>query len=79
MIGHRGLDDEPEESDGCMFGPRSGSWALYSKLDPRWNVSGESKTISIVEMAPEAKKALRSLRKRYGKTPKDLEYSCMKD
>jgi hypothetical protein len=26
-----------------MFGPKPGSWWLYPKTDPRWNVVGNTK------------------------------------
>lgn len=62
----------------AMFGSfKEGSWSLRSKKDPRWNCSGRGIVGGF--MCPEANDAIEKLKKKYGKPPKDLELSAMKD
>ena len=63
-----------------MFGGRAGSWWLRSKKDPRWNRDGRSEFMVVTAgMCSEAEAALKEMKSRLGKVPKDLEYGCMKD
>lgn len=62
-----------------MFRFKSGSWAISSKKDPRWNASGTSEIITLFDMAEEAKREIKHLTDKYGEAPDDLKYSAMKD
>ena len=62
------------------MGPKSGSWWLSSKDDPRWVVSGTTKTLEFSAGPPlEAQEAMLRLRNRYGDPPSDLEWGGIKD
>lgn len=61
-----------------MFGPRMGSWWLYSKTDPKWNYDGRC-CVGGFMMPDECKEKLEELKKKLGKPPKDLEWGYMKD
>jgi hypothetical protein len=65
-----------------IFGPRfstRGSWSLHSDIDPRWNCSGSTNTNAFFGTPPETDAKLRELSAKYGKKPKDLTFSFMKD
>ena len=63
-----------------MFGGQPGSWGFSSKKNPKWNRQGRADCMLVLAgMCPEAKAALREMKRRLGKPPRDLVYSCMKD
>lgn len=63
-----------------MFGPSHGSWCLRSKLDPRWNTSGEGLVSVTGGVVKDARDFIDRKEVELGcKPPDDLEYSCMKD
>lgn len=50
-------------------------WKISSKLDPRWNGTGEGP--GFISMSPrEADDHLKKCRRKYGKQPKDLFYEA---
>lgn len=57
----------------------SGSWSIHSKKDPRWNCSGWTESCGGFVIPYECEQALNELKKKFGKPPKDLEWSYMKD
>ncbi len=57
----------------------SGSWALSSKSNPKWNCSGTTSFCDGFTMPDECKAKITQLTKTLGKPPKDLEWSYMKD
>jgi hypothetical protein len=62
------------------LGISSGSWAITSAKDPRWNCSGHAQIISIWQPVPEeAEAVLNALQKRLGERPDDLKINCVKD
>jgi hypothetical protein len=63
-----------------MFGPKSGSWWVRSKKDPRWNGGGSTESLMFSSgPPPEVEAHIRSMVGKYGKKPKDLEWGGMKD
>lgn len=77
---HSWEDDDQEEGSmiGSMLGPKMGTWSVNSKMDPRWNKSGRA--LGLVTSPPgEIQKWIEECKKKYGKIPKDCEYSFMKD
>jgi hypothetical protein len=71
-----GGDDPPDE--GSIFGPRRGSWWVVSKLDPRWNGSGQAR-VGGFAMCAEAKAHVEAKKLELGDPPADLEHGYMKD
>lgn len=63
-----------------LFGPRSGSWSLWSDEDHRWRANGNVNDLVIMAgMHPDAVAKIKELEIKYGPAPADLEYACMKD
>jgi len=63
-----------------MFGPKSGSWWLSSKKDPRWNGSGSTDCLLFsAGPPPEVEAHLEQKRQELGSPPDDLEWGGMKD
>ena len=62
-----------------MFGPKKGTWSIYSKIDPRWNKSGRGYGLVTSGGTVEQKKWLEECRQKYGKEPDDLRWSFYKD
>jgi PHP family Zn ribbon phosphoesterase len=60
-----------------MFGLKPGAWFLNSKLDNRWNCSGDCMCGGFT-MPKEVKEKIEELEKRYGEQPKDLTWSYHK-
>ncbi len=72
-------DDDCRGEDRSMFGPKPGTWSLFSETDPRFNIQGRCPVGGFV-MPEEAKKALTQKEKELGcKAPSDLEFSYFKD
>ena len=63
-----------------MFGgPVQGSWSIYSKKDPRWNISGRAMVGNFI-MPREVEEALDQKKRELGEEPPDdLEWLYMKD
>lgn len=63
----------------CPLGrPKSIKWSLKSKSNPKWDKYGFSTVGMMFQLAPEAIKHKRKMRKKYGDVPKDLLYSANK-
>lgn len=62
-----------------MFGPKPGSWSVYSQSDPRWNRHGRCNMWVTAGPAPDALAWIEECKASYGEPPDDLDYSCMKD
>jgi hypothetical protein len=56
----------------------NGTWWLKSKIDSRWNASGDGWCGGFC-MPSECEKELEKLKQLYGEPPADLEYGYMKD
>jgi hypothetical protein len=55
-----------------------GWWWIHSDKDRRWRVSGRGE-VGGLAMPDEVKEALKRLRKKYGRRPRDLEWGYDKD
>jgi hypothetical protein len=66
-------------SDEEMFGPKMGTWWVYSELDPRWNLSGRSSGLVCEGGPSELQDWIKLCRKNYGEPPEDCEQGFMKD
>ena len=64
---------------GKMFGPKMGSWSVYSKKDTRWNNSGRGYGFVCSGGPQEIQSWIDECKKKYGEPPDDLEYSFFKD
>lgn len=62
-----------------MFGPRMGTWSIYSESDPRWRASGRGSGLVSSGGPLELHEKLAELKRLYGEPPKDCEVSFMKD
>ena len=64
-----------------IFGPKSMTFILESKSDPRWNFTGVGKGFvnSGKDGCPEAVAKVEELKAKFGEVPEDLEYSYWKD
>jgi len=62
-----------------MFGPKMGSWSVYSKKDPRWNNSGRAEGLCCTGGPQEMQDWIKECERKYGKRPVDLTASFMKD
>lgn len=63
-----------------MFGPKPGSWYLYSEIDPRWDATGRCEDLVVTAGMPkECREKLEDLKQKLGDQPEDLEYGVMKD
>ena len=63
-----------------IFGPKPGSWYLYSKLDPHWNATGRCENLIVsAGMPEECSTKLEELKQQLGNPPEDLKYGVMKD
>lgn len=67
-----GVNDTKEDTMG-LGTPKTISWKITSKIDPRWNGSGECGGLISISPGP-ANDHLKKCRKKYGKQPKDLFY-----
>ena len=72
-------DDDSGSMFSRMFGPKSGTWGVSSKLDPRWNKSDKKDWLCTLGRPPEAEAWLKECEEKFGEYPKDLEYSFFKD
>lgn len=61
-----------------MFELKPGIWYIYSKIDKRWNCSGNCMCGNFIT-PKEAIEKVEKLKKKYGKPPKDLEVGYEKD
>ncbi len=64
-----------EEDTMRLGAPKTISWKITSKIDPRWNGSGECGGLISISPGP-ANDHLKKCRKKYGKQPKDLLYGA---
>jgi len=62
-----------------MFGPKIGSWSVYSKTDSRWNRSGRGYGLVCNGGPDEMQIWIDQCIKKYGEIPKDTIKSFMKD
>ena len=62
-----------------MFGPKSGTWWLSSKDDPRWDKSGKGDGLLTGGYPEEAEEWVKEGKEKYGIPPKDLTFGFMKD
>jgi len=62
-----------------MFGPKMGSWWLYSDKDPRWNKEGRGYGLVTSGGPSEIQEWIDQCIKEYGKQPDDLSMGFMKD
>jgi hypothetical protein len=58
---------------------RPGGWWLDSKIDPRWNCNGSTKSCGGFVMPTECELKIEQLKEQLGEPPDDLEYGYMKD
>ncbi len=56
----------------------AGSWFLISKKDSRWNASGTSVSISVLELPKECSQRIAAFREALGEEPDDLEVELVK-
>ena len=62
-----------------MFGPKMGSWSVYSEKDPRWNKSGSGYGLVTDGGPSEMQEWIDQCTKKYGDPPDDASRSFMKD
>lgn len=62
-----------------LLGPRSGSWYVNSKIDPRWNGNGDSDSVGGFSIPTKAQAHIDAKKKELGDLPEDLEWGYMKD
>jgi hypothetical protein len=62
-----------------MFGPKMGSWEVYSEKDPRWNKTGRGRGLATMGGPPGMSKWIVECMQKYGDPPDDATKSFMKD
>lgn len=62
-----------------MFGPKMGSWSVYSKIDPRWNKSGRGYGLVTSGGPSEMREWIKECIEKYGEPPEDTTQSFTKD
>lgn len=65
--------------DMSIFGPRMGSWRVYSETDPRWNKSGRAEGLVTSGGPPEMQEWIDECIEKYGDPPDDAKQSFYKD
>lgn len=61
------------------FGPRMGTWSVYSSKDPRWNKTGRARGFVFNGGPPEMQTWIDHCKELYGEPPEDCTRSFMKD
>lgn len=61
-----------------IFGPKMGTWTVYSDKDPRWNKSGRACGFAIGG-TPEMEEWIDQCIEKYGDPPDDVKQSFWKD
>ena len=62
-----------------IFGPKPGTWSVFSEKDKRWNKSGNCEWLVSGGIYPGAKLWIEACEEKFGSQPDDLEYSFWKD
>jgi len=62
-----------------MFGPRMGTWSVYSESDSRWNKSGRAAGLVCTGGPQEMRDWIKECREKYGSPPDDAVMSFMKN
>jgi len=62
-----------------MFGPKEGTWSIFSKKDPRWNKTGRGYGLVSTCGTSVQHEWVQKCEKKYGKKPDDLQWSFYKD
>lgn len=62
-----------------MFGPKMGTWSVYSKSDSRWNKSGRASGLVCTGGPQKMKDWIKECKEKYGDPPEDATMSFMKD
>jgi len=62
-----------------MFGPRMGSWWVYSKIDSRWNNNGRGEGFVTTGGPSDIYDWIDKCKELFGEEPDDLKAGFMKD
>jgi hypothetical protein len=62
-----------------MFGPKMGSWYVYSISDIRWNKSGRAAGLVMLGGPQEMQDWINECKKEFGNPPEDCTCGFMKD
>lgn len=72
-------EDDPQDDDGSMFGPKPGTWYVSCPSDPRWNGSGHAR-VGLFSMPGAVVEHLNAKVQELGaEPPADCEWGYMKD